>query len=184
MKTARQVIKSAHVKSNIALIAVVIGAAIAGWLLPRYIINRPFTPSDYINHPLEVNIPVKYILSVDMGMIVKKYTNMNITCYTNRVEECDSTPNHTATGRIVYEGSCAISQDLFRKEIFPGDIVYVEKLKKYFMVEDTMAVQSKSGTLQNTWVDIFMYRKDLKKAGDFGLQKSNVYIIRLNGKVK
>ena len=135
--------------------------------------GKQLTPKDYMNNPIEIEIPVKYIMSVDQGLTIEKIENMQVTCYCNRPEETDSTPNHTATGRIVYEGSCAVSQDLFNKTIMPGDIVYVELLRKYFIVEDTMNIRHKRA------IDIFMDKKYLKKASDFGMKRSNVYVMRL-----
>lgn len=131
------------------------------------------SPTEYLTCPLIIEIPVRYELSVEMGLEIQKIDNLRITCYTNRVEECDSTPNITATGRIVYEGSCAISQDLFRVKVKPGDIVYVETIKKYFVVEDTM---NKKNTQH---LDIFMFKKHLKKARQFSCRRSSVYVLRV-----
>ena len=139
------------------------------------------------NQPIRICIPVVYELSMNMGLTSSKYTNMSITCYTNRVQETDSTPHHTASGRIVYEGSCAVSQDLYgpvlkRKlkdwtpgtGIWPGDILYIENMKRYFIVEDTMNVRHKKH------VDLFLYKTNLKKAQEFGYKKSDVYVLRLH----
>ena len=77
--------------------------------------NKPLllNADQYLDTPLEINIPIKYILTLEDGLQITERENMIVTCYTNRIEETDSSPNQTATGRIVYEGSCAISQDIF-----------------------------------------------------------------------
>jgi len=191
MKTLKTILKGSHVKSNIALlVALVIGlvvvallVVVAIWipkLMPK---DSSLTPADYINRPIKIVVPITYELSVDMGLSVTKYSDMSITCYTNRVVETDSTPHHAASGRIVYEGSCAVSRDIFRKwdektkkyvgDAFPGDIVYVVTLDKYYIVEDTMNKR------HNRHVDIFTYRRNLQKAREFGCKKSDVYILRL-----
>lgn len=107
---------------------------------------------EYLTRPLIIEFPIRFEITPEVGCEILPLKDIRVTSYTNRVEETDSTPNHTASGRMVYEGSCAVSQDLFRKEIFPGDVVYVAKLKKFFIVEDTM-----NPRLTRT-LDIFVYK--------------------------
>lgn len=175
MITLRVLIKRLHLRTNILGISLfLLALSFAAFLYYRNGKNGVFkTPVDYVKHPLVIELPVHYELDLDMGLEIRKIENMNVTCYNNLENQTDKTPNITATGRIVYQGSCAVSQDLFKKSIYPGDIVYVAKLKRYLIVEDTMNVR------HINHLDIFMFKKHLKKAQEFGLQKSDVYVIRV-----
>lgn len=119
--------------------------------------------------PIDIIIPVRYY--IDTPVEIKHY-RLKVTYYKNVSEETDSTPNHTATNRFVYEGSCAISQDLFRKEILPGDLVYVVALKQFFIVEDTMHPRHTKA------MDIFLY-KDRPKSLFKKPFISDVYVLKI-----
>jgi len=118
--------------------------------------------------PTELTIPVRYKIDITDVIIMKE--NVLVTCYSNRSQETDNTPNITATGRLVYSGSCAVSQDLFRKTIHPGDLIYIVKLNKWFIVEDTTHARHQK------LVDVF-YFKDEPKPFD-GAIRSDIYIIK------
>jgi len=118
--------------------------------------------------PTELTIPVRYKINITDVIIMKE--NVLVTCYSNRSQETDNTPNITATGRLVYSGSCAVSQDLFRKTIHPGDLIYIVKLNKWFIVEDTTHVRHQK------LVDVF-YFKDEPKPFD-GAIRSDIYIVK------
>ena len=158
---------------NLGLLSVAIMLA-ATALIYVIKLERPFgvTPNDYIKNPLEISVDAKYALTVDMGLQIQKIEKMTVTMYTNRVEETDNAPDIGA-GRMVYEGSCAVSQELFNKTVHAGDIVYVELLKKYYIVEDTMNQR------YTKHIDIFTYKKNLKTAQDFGAKMSDIYVIRV-----
>jgi 3D (Asp-Asp-Asp) domain-containing protein len=191
MQTVRSILKRAHIKANLAIILAVIFVIVllvGSFFFAKFVIRienerGTISPTDYLERPLEIEITTRYRLSVQMGMIVTKYSDMNLTCYTNRIEETDSTPHHTASGRIVYEGSCAVSQDIYgpviskdkkkRIGIWPGDLIYVVAVNKWLVVEDTMNKRHKRH------IDLFMYVKDLKKAQKFGWKKSDIFVIRL-----
>ena len=128
-------------------------------------------PEDFLR-PVEITIPVRYKFTADIGIIIEKYTGFTITCYSNRKEETDDTPNHTATGRMVYDGSCAVSQDYFRKKIFPGDILYVKELDRFFIVEDTTNPRHKK------LVDVFYFRGE-KPPVPKPIKNSTIYVIRM-----
>ena len=119
--------------------------------------------------PVELTIPVRYKIDTNTDAIIIK-DNVLVTCYSNRVEETDDTPNITATGRFVCAGSCAVSQDMFRKTVHPGDLVYIVKLDRWFIVEDTTHPRHKK------LIDIF-YFKDEPKPFD-GAIRSDVYFIK------
>jgi len=118
--------------------------------------------------PIELTIPVRYKIDITDVTITKE--NVLVTCYSNRPQETDRAPNITATGRLVYSGSCAVSQDLFRKTIYPGDLVYIVKLNKWFIVEDTTNIRHQK------LVDVFYFKDEPKPFN--GAIRSDIYIIR------
>ena len=118
--------------------------------------------------PIEFIIPVRYKIDITDVYIMKE--NVLVTCYSNRPEETDSTPNITATGRLVYDGSCAVSQDLFRKTVHPGDFIYIVKLNKWFIVEDTTNIRHQK------LVDIFYFKDEPKPFT--GAIRSDIYIVK------
>jgi len=175
LRILQQSLEKAHIRLTvlgISFLGVIIIITGAFLLLNKTEEELTTTPMDLCK-PLTIEIPIRYELSTDMGLEVVLLKNIGLTSYTNRPEETDSTPHHTASGRIVYEGSCAVSQDLFRKSIWPGDIIYVVMLDKYFVVEDTMNKRHKNR------FDKFMYVKNLKEARAFGSKRSDIYVIRL-----
>jgi len=73
---------------------------------------------------------------------------------------------------MVYEGSCAISRDLYKWLINFGDWIWVERLNEYFIVEDLMNVKYKRR------IDIFVF-KDSKKDVSNITGKSDIYLITI-----
>jgi 3D (Asp-Asp-Asp) domain-containing protein len=118
--------------------------------------------------PIELTIPIRYKIDITDVTITKE--NVLVTCYSNRPQETDRAPNITATGRLVYDGSCAVSQDMFRKTVHPGDLIYIVKLNKWFIVEDTTHARHQK------LVDVF-YFKDEPKPFD-GAIRSDIYIVK------
>jgi len=118
--------------------------------------------------PIELTIPIRYKIDITDVIITKE--NVLVTCYSNRPQETDNTPNITATGRLVYSGSCAVSQDMFKKTIRPGDLIYIVKLDRWFIVEDTTHARHQK------LVDVF-YFKDEPKPFD-GAIRSDIYIVK------
>ena len=122
--------------------------------------------------PPDVTIIKKYFLS-DVEVNVVKFKNIRLTHYQNLVEQTDIAPNITASGRVVYEGSVAVSQDfLINKNVNYGDIVYIEKLGGFFTIEDCMNERFKKA------IDIFTFSKnsDLAKNAH---GKTTVYILKI-----
>ncbi len=114
-------------------------------------------------------IKSKYNFNFKYGYKTTKLTDIKFTAYNNHPNQTDSSPNITGSGRQVYEGSIAISQDLLRKVIYYGDIVYVKKLNRYFVVEDAMNKRHKRR------MDIFLFDYDTAKNTLF---TSNVIVLR------
>ena len=89
------------------------------------------------------------------------------TSYSDRVEETDSTPNITSTDRRVRKNVVAISQDLLKSRLKYGDIVYIEELNEFRVVEDCMNVRITKR------FDLFYF--DRNKVDNFGLKKFHYY---------
>jgi len=112
----------------------------------------------------EAKINVKYNIE---GLRFERIhlKSVRLTAYNNHPNQTSSSPNTFASGRIVYEGGVAISQDILDKyQLKYGDLVYIPKMGSYFVYEDKMAYGRKDGerTIKNT-VDIFMFSYDTAK---------------------
>ena len=148
------------------LVSVFLMVSIVGTTLVSYVsrhmerkefLEAEGTLENFIGKKFKVDIPLHYEFSMDMGLEIVTFRRATVTCYNNEKHQTDDTPNHTATGRMVVEGSIAASQDIFRKKLQPGDIVYVMKLKRYFVLEDTMNARHKN------CFDIFFYKQNKGK---------------------
>lgn len=114
-----------------------------------------------------LNIPIYYYFDFSNVDIIK--VKAKITSYKNVEQETDSFPNITASGRFVYEGSCAISRDIKTKyNVKFGDIVFVKNLNRFYIIEDVT-----SEKIKNT-IDIFVY----KHKKHLPTIHSEVYIIK------
>lgn len=123
------------------------------------------------NYDIEIEIIAKYKLPSTRGLYIRTIASATLTAYSAEIAQTDSTPHHTATGRLVYSGSIAASQDLFRKSVMPGDIAYVVYTRQYYIVEDCMNRRYKK------CFDIFMHQKSDALA--FGRQRSDVIIFQV-----
>lgn len=93
---------------------------------------------------------------------------VKVTAYTASVEECDDTPNITASNKRVKVGYIALSRDIEKDFGYKfGDIIIIQGIG-YFIFEDRM---HKRKTRQ---VDIFMLSK--KSALKFGVQQDIMVI--------
>lgn len=83
---------------------------------------------------------------------------ISITSYNNESNQTDDSPNIMASNRLVYEGAIAISRDLKTKyKLKWGDIIYIETLQRYFVIEDLMNEKF------NNRLDIFSFDKNWSK---------------------
>ncbi|MEM5778704.1 MAG: hypothetical protein QXK49_03695 [Candidatus Aenigmatarchaeota archaeon] len=104
----------------------------------------------------DVSFSVKFNL-IELEYETYWVENVKCTFYTNTVEETDSTPNITASNRPVFDGIIALSRDFFSKDnVKFGDLVYVEEINKFFIIEDKMNARHQNSA------DIFTYVKDKK----------------------
>ncbi len=120
---------------------------------------------------IKIGIIKKYDLSKIREYSKIRIKNINVTYYTNIEEETDEEPDVMASGRIVYEGAIAISRDLKKKyNLKFGDIIYLESINRYFILEDVMNERHKYR------VDIFTFdNTKLKKSF-----KSDITIYKIN----
>lgn len=133
------------------------------------LIPRMMNPKDFVKKPLTIERKIKSILHINDGLQIRRIQNVEITYYNNTKEQTDSSPNITASNRLVYEGSCAISRDFHKWLINFGDWVYIERLNEYFVVEDLMAEKHKRR------LDIFVFKENLIKLDDIdGIKRQNL----------
>lgn len=105
---------------------------------------------------LEISFNVKFNL-IELEYETYWIENVKCTFYTNTIEETDDTPNITASNRPVFDGIIALSRDFFNKDnVKFGDLVYVEEINKFFIIEDKMNARHQNSA------DIFTYIKDKK----------------------
>lgn len=96
------------------------------------------------------------------------FDNVKVTAYNNVPNQTDSTPNITASNRPVYEGSVALSRDFFKKGVRYGDLLYIDCIDSWHIVEDKMNARFTNR------VDIFLFDTDLSK----GINKDcNIQVI-------
>lgn len=97
---------------------------------------------------------------------------ISITSYNNESNQTDDSPNIMASNRLVYEGAIAISRDLKTKyQLQWGDIIYIETLKRYFVIEDLMGERFKNR------LDIFSF--DKKWSLNIHLKNQNIIIYKI-----
>jgi len=82
------------------------------------------------------------------------------------------------SGRI-----CAISRDLWKKDILPGDVIWIKELNFFLVALDTMAIyhpedkdEDGNKVKQLRWIDI--YESDQEKVDSFGLKFLTIYKLR------
>lgn len=91
-----------------------------------------------IPESLVITVPQKYDLT-NTEYVKRVLNNIQITSYNNHANQTDDTPNITATNRPVRENMVAASPDLLNKGIIHyGDLVYIDCMKQWYVVEDTM----------------------------------------------
>ena len=107
-----------------------------------------------IPESLVVTVPQKYDLT-NTEYVKTVLNNIQITSYNNHADQTDDTPNITATNRPVRENMVAASPDLLNKGIIHyGDLVYIDCMKQWYVVEDTMNKRFERR------LDIFLFDKN------------------------
>lgn len=106
---------------------------------------------------------------------LKPLGRMHVTMYSHR----ETGGRTAATGYVlkpnVDSGKvCAISRELWQKDIRQGDILYIPHLNLWLVAVDTMAINNPTTKRpQLKWVDI--YESDIDKVDAFGLLVCEVY---------
>lgn len=119
---------------GLVLISFSIGATLAFSIADK----RPKEIIVEIPESLVVTVPQKYNLT-NTEYVKRVLNNIQITSYNNDANQTDDTPNITATNRPVRENMVAASPDLLNKGIIHyGDLVYIDCMKQWYVVEDTM----------------------------------------------
>jgi len=120
-------------------------------------LGNKFFPTEKVITLSPLSVSARYDFSkADYAM--RQYTGVRVTAYTNVHAQTDGTPNITASGRGVYEGAIAVSQDFIKsKEIRYGDLLCI-KGRDCYIVEDCLHERFKRQ------VDIFTF--DAKKASN------------------
>jgi hypothetical protein len=102
------------------------------------------------------------------GITYKEIKNVGLTYYRRND---GYTPGHTTrSGRFVFEGGLAVSQPLWQKEVWPGDLVLVKATGRWYKVEDTM-----NAKYTENRVDIYTHDEKLAKSGS---SKTDIIIVR------
>lgn len=118
----------------LTLISFSIGAKIAFSITDK----KPKEIIVEIPESLVITVPQKYDLT-NTEYVKRVLNNIQITSYNNHANQTDDTPNITATNRPVRENMVAASPDLLNKGIIHyGDLVYIDCMKQWYVVEDTM----------------------------------------------
>ena len=107
-----------------------------------------------VDHSLIIEIPQKYNLK-GSEYTRRTLNNITVTSYNNHTNQTDDTPNITATSRPVRENMVAASFDLLNKGLAHyGDLVYIDCMKQWYVIEDTM-----NKRYERT-LDIFLFDKE------------------------
>ena len=124
-----------------------------------------------IPRSLTINISHKYDLT-GTEYVKRIFRNVTITSYNNHSNQTDDTPNITSTSRPVRENMVAVSQDFLSKGLIKyGDLVYIDCMKQWYIVEDTM-----NKRFENR-IDIFLFDKQESLKIN---KKCNIEIIHIN----
>ena len=119
---------------GLVLISFSIGATLAFSIADK----RPKEIIVEIPESLVVTVPQKYNLT-NTEYVKRVLNNIQITSYNNHANQTDDSPNITATNRPVRENMVAASFDLLNKGmVHYGDLVYIDCMKQWYVVEDTM----------------------------------------------
>lgn len=110
-----------------------------------------------ITQAMIITQEVSYRFEPDEGIYRKRYKNVGVTYYTKGEP---TVPGVTMrSGRHVYEGAIAVSQDMWGKIVNPGDFIYVVATGKWYTVEDTMDPKYKMR------VDIYTHHLEIANSG-------------------
>ena len=118
-----------------------------------------------------IEIPQKYNLN-DTEHTRRVLKDITITSYNNHSNQTDDSPNITATNRPVRENMVAASFDLLNKGLVHyGDLIYIDCMKQWYVVEDTMNRRFERR------LDIFLFSKEESLKIN---KKCNIEVVHIN----
>jgi len=126
-----------------------------------------------LSSPIDIELKLHYKIYPEDGINRKVYKNVGATYYTRGEVTVPSTTMRS--GRYVFDGAVAVSQDLWGNVVMPGDVLYVKKTNKWYIVEDTMHKKYKKR------IDIYTHSMEEANSGSF---RTDILIVRVkkNGK--
>ena len=152
---------------GLGLISFSIGAKLAFSIVDK----KPKEIIVEIPESLVITVPQKYNLT-NTEYVKRVLNNIQITSYNNHTNQTDDTPNITATNRPVRENMVAASPDLLNKGIIHyGDLVYIDCMKQWYVVEDTMNRRFERR------LDIFLFDKNESLKIN---KKCNIEVLHIN----
>ena len=129
---------------------------------------RPEPISNKMVQPISIEVKNSYKFYPEDGTNLKVIRGVGLTYYSRKD---GFTPSHTTrSGRFVSEGTIAVSQQLWDKEVAAGDCIYVKATDRWYRVEDTMSSQ-----YRDKRIDIYTHDMALAKSGS---SKTDIIIMR------
>lgn len=151
--------------------AFILGFSTAIYVWSHWIDDTPKEVMVEVPQSLVIEIPQKYNLT-GTEYTKRVLNDITITSYNNHANQTDDSPNITATSRPVRENMVAASPDLLTKGIIRyGDLVYIDCMKQWYVVEDTMNKRFERR------LDIFLFSKDESLKIN---KKCNIEVLHIN----
>jgi 3D (Asp-Asp-Asp) domain-containing protein len=126
--------------------------------------------------------PVSTAMVAPRGVAVPKgyeavpLGQVRVTHYTHH--ECRS--RVTASGYVLKDSDqgrvCAVSRDLWRGRVKPGELVFIQGQEHPCVARDSMADHNRKGFKQRRWLDV--YYTDRQDALDFGIKRATAYVLK------
>jgi hypothetical protein len=121
-----------------------------------------------LENPIIIEVKNSYKFYPEDGTNLKMIRGVGLTYYSRKD---GMTPGHTTrSGRFVSEGTIAVSQPLWDKEVSAGDCIYVKVTDRWYRVEDTMSSQ-----YRDKRIDIYTHDMALAKSGS---SRTDIIILR------
>lgn len=178
-----------HFKIHQIIIGFLVSVIVAGtiyffWKIHPLLNPRFKTPADFAHAYWDIEILCRWRFRISDGAESLKVRDIMVTAYTDRVEETDSNPQETATGRQPYVGSCAISRDLWGWLIKEGYSISIPEMGIKRIAEDKLADKDKRGRPIRRRIDIFYHREDLEVARKVLLKNTSIYVSKIEREKK
>ena len=153
------------------VLSFILGFVAAIYVWSHWLDTEPKQVMVEVPQSLVIEIPQKYNLT-GTEYTKRVLNDITITSYNNHTNQTDNSPNITATNRPVRENMVAASPDLLTKGIIRyGDLVYIDCMKQWYVVEDTMNKRFERR------LDIFLFSKDESLKIN---KKCNIEVLHIN----